>query len=129
MTFTAVDILLRYLTQSSVSSLKKEMIDIDEPFANEISYDTLETFNSLIYFSFDTVPTNKLDKVLGKFQEILNKISKGEDPLDMVRIKSIIEKKFMTSLIEMENTAHETMAPHLVKDALFGRSEADVRVC
>jgi len=63
---TACSMLLRYLAETSVSPLQRELIEISDPYASHVSFNIIENFESIIYFSFENVPLEKVDLVYDK---------------------------------------------------------------
>lgn len=124
--FRALNILLSYLTDSSVSPLQMHFIEIDDPFASKVSFITHEYSESLIIFSFENVPIQKMDGILEKLKEILNKLSTGEEKIGMERMKSIIEKDYLKTLCALENDPQKTLGYILMQDSVYGIKEADV---
>lgn len=122
----ALGILLRYLTDTSVSPLQREMVEIDDPFASRVSFCTIENLESLLYFTFENAPIKKIDEIQGKLKEVLNKIANGEEKIDMQRMQSIIDREFLESLSSLESSPHDTLALLLVGDSVYGKSEEDV---
>lgn len=124
----ALSILLRYLTDTSVSPLQRDMVEIDDPYASKVSFCSIENLESLLYFTFENAPINKIDEILNKLKEILNKISNGTEKIDMQRMHSIIDREFLESLSALESNPHDTLALLLVGDSVYGTKEADVSI-
>lgn len=74
---TACSVLLRYLSDTSVSPLQRDLVEIDDPYASNISYNIVENYESLLYFSFENVPLEKVELVFDRLQGVLNKIANG----------------------------------------------------
>lgn len=75
---TACSVLLRYLSDTSVAPLQRELVEIDDPFASNVSYNIIENYESLLYFSFENAPLEKVDLVFERMQGVLKKIASGE---------------------------------------------------
>lgn len=78
LTLTACSTLIRYLSETSVSPLQRDMVEINDPYASTVSYNIIENFESTLYFSFQNVPLQKVDGVFGKMKSILSNIANGE---------------------------------------------------
>lgn len=74
---TACSVLLRYLSETSVSPLQRDMVEIKDPYASSVSYNIIENYESALYFSFENVPLEKIDFVYDKMVYILTNISEG----------------------------------------------------
>lgn len=125
LTLTACSILLRYLSDTSVSPLQRDFVEIEDPFASRVGYNITENLESLIYFLFENVPLTKIDSIHERLQATLNKIANGEEKLDMKRMFSIIERQVLESLSSLENTPHDDVAFHLIGYVLYGHNEKD----
>lgn len=75
---TACSVLMRYLSDTSVSPMHREFVEISDPYASDISFNIFENSESLIYFSFDNVPLDKIDDIFPKLQIILQSIADGK---------------------------------------------------
>lgn len=75
---TACSVLLRYLSDTSVSPLQREFVEIPDPYASQISFGITENWVSLLYFSFENVPMEKIDLVDDKLRGILENIANRE---------------------------------------------------
>ena len=65
--FTAVTMLLRYLSDSPVAPLQSRLVEVPEPFCSEISDSVYENFESCIGFTFSGVPTQQLGLLEDKY--------------------------------------------------------------
>lgn len=74
---TACSVLLRYLADTSVSPLQREFVEIADPYASQISFTINENLESLLYFTFENVPMEKIDLVNDKLIGILTNIASG----------------------------------------------------
>lgn len=124
---TACSVLLRYLSESAVSPLQHEMVEIPDPFASNVSYNIVENSESLIYFSFQNVPIEKIDLVEGKMQHVLSDLADGKEKFDMQRMQNILELCILEYFSSMETSPHEAIAFPVVADALYGNTSEDVR--
>lgn len=123
---TACSVLMRYLSETSVSPLQREMVEISDPFASTISYNIIENLESAIYFSFENVPLDKIDLVYQKMQTILGNISKGDEKFDMNRMQNILERCILEYYSNLESNPHEAIAFASIADSLYGENDKDV---
>jgi Zn-dependent M16 (insulinase) family peptidase len=121
---TAACIFLKYLTEFSTYTLPKEFIEIDDPYASNISFNFLENSESCIYLMFEDVPLNKLPEVKPKLQSLLKTIVDDGD-INMERIKSIIKRNKLEHLSNIENNPHSTLAFIIIGHILYGNSKED----
>lgn len=123
---TACSVLLRYLSETSVSPLQHELVDIPDPFASNVSYNIVENVESLIYFSFQNVPNEKIDLVHRKMEQVLAEIADGKTRIDMQRMQNILERCTLEYFSSMETRPHEAFAFSVIDDALYGSTSDDV---
>lgn len=123
---TACSVLMRYLSETSVSPLQREMVEISDPYASSVSYNIIENYESAIYFSYENVPLDKIDLVYEKVQEVLGKISKKEEKFDMTRMQNILERCILEYFSNLESNPHEALAFAAIADSLYGECNDDV---
>lgn len=124
-TLTACSILMRYLSDTSVSPLMREMVEISDPYCSKVGYNIGENSESLLYFSFDNVPLEKVDKVYEKFVSVIQNIAKGDEKIDMKRLTTVIDKAMLEALNSLESNPHDDIAFHTIGYVLYGNVEAD----
>lgn len=124
-TLTACYILMKYLSDTSVSPLSQTFIEIDDPFASEVKYNISENSISLLYFTFENVPVGKIDFIYERLIQLLVDIANGKEPLDEHRLKIIFEKYILERLSSLENSPHDDIAFHILGDFLYGEKDED----
>lgn len=122
---TACSILLRFLSDTQVSPLQRELIEIDDPYASQVFFSIIENAVSLLYGHFGNVPIDKIDLVYDKLMSVLKGIANGDEKIDMIRIKNIIEKQIMEALSNLENEPHSSVSFLVIGDALYGNTNED----
>lgn len=127
-TLTACSVLLRYLTNTSISPLQRDFVEVDDPLASTISYALTENMESLLYIEFENVPIGKLDDIKPKLMGQLARMAKGSETFDMTRIKTIVEKMILEAYCSLEDSPHDTAAFMIIGDVLYGQKEEDVSV-
>ena len=125
---TGCTLLLKYLTDTSVSPLQQEFVEIDDPLANNVGYGVSENSVPLLYLSFDNVPKNKIPLIKDRLKTVLKNIATKNDGIDMQRLGTVIQKYILEILSNLENNPHDTIAFMLIGDVLFGKNNEDVRV-
>lgn len=123
---TACSVLLRYVSETSVSPLQREMVETSDPFASVVSYNLIENSTSALYLLFENVPMTKIDLVYDKMVAVLKNIADGGEKLDMNRMQNIIERCILEYFSNLESNAHEALAFTAIADALYGINNEDV---
>ncbi|XP_055630740.1 uncharacterized protein C05D11.1-like [Toxorhynchites rutilus septentrionalis] len=124
-TLTACSVLLRYLTDTSVSPLQREFVETEDPYASRVGYNIAENSESLLYISFENVPLGKIDEIFPKLKGVLEKIANGTEKIDMKRMGSVLERYILESLSNLESNPHDDVAFHVIGDVLYGEVEED----
>lgn len=122
---SAASIILKYLTDFSVSPLQKEFVEIPDPYASKVAYNLYENSESVLYLLFENVPKEKLTLVKPRLVEVLKNIVANED-IDMNRLRSVIHRHKLESLSNLENNPHQTVAFMIIGHMLYGRSKEDL---
>ncbi|XP_065172046.1 uncharacterized protein C05D11.1-like, partial [Atheta coriaria] len=122
---SAVGILMKYLSDLSISSLQKEFIEIPEPYASRVSYSIQENAESCVYFFFHNVPANKLALVKPKLDQVLKQIADDED-IHMEQMKNVINRHIQESLSSVEVNPHHTVAFMVIGHMLYGNTKEDL---
>ncbi|XP_039445648.1 uncharacterized protein C05D11.1-like [Culex pipiens pallens] len=122
---TACSVLLRYLSDTSVSPLQREFVEIEDPYASRVGYNIAENAESLLYISFENVLLGKIDAIHPKLQQVLGKIGTGEEKIDMKRMASVLERYILEALSNLESNPHDDVAFHVIGDVLYGEVEKD----
>ncbi|KAF9100744.1 hypothetical protein BGX29_006292 [Mortierella sp. GBA35] len=120
LSFQALDILETYLTDSAVAVLKKEMVEIEDPYCTSVDFITQQRIRAEIRLAFESVPTEKLEEVEPKFFSILDKIAK--DGFDMDRMAAVIKREKLKLLDRME-TSHMTLTWPVLIHSLYGKKD------
>lgn len=74
---TACSVLLRYLSDTSVSPLQREFVEIADPYASQVAFNIYENSESFLHFTFENVPMNKIDLIPDKLHTILKNVAEG----------------------------------------------------
>lgn len=124
-TLTACSVLLRYLTNTSISPLQQEFVEIDDPLASGVSYSMMENAESLLYVEFENVPVAKLEEIKPRLMQQLARLGQGNGTVDMTRVKTIVEKLILEAYCSLEDAPHDAAAFMIIGDVLYGQTEED----
>lgn len=150
---------MRYLSETYVSPLQREMVEISDPYASTVSYsklflhsqlklkfklfkiylkqfvyfsfiqDIIENYESALYFSFENAPLQKIDLVYEKMQTTIEKIANADEKFDMNRMQNILERSILEYYSNLESNPHEAIAFASIADSLYGEKNEDVSRC
>lgn len=124
-TLTACCALMKYLCDTSVSPIQQSFIEIDDPFASEVTYNIVENSTSCLYFSFENVPVGKIEFIYERFIQLLVDIANGKEHIDENRLRVVFEKYILERLSSLENAPHDDIAFHILGDFLYSTKKDD----
>ncbi|KAK2579672.1 hypothetical protein KPH14_011595 [Odynerus spinipes] len=121
---TACSLLLKYLTDTSVSPLQKEFVEIEDPYASNVLYSLSENSISLLYVIFENVPKPKIPLVKDRLLDVLKQVN--ESGIDMKRMKTVVHRNMLETLSNLENCPHDSVAYMIIGDVLYGNTKEDL---
>ncbi|XP_054720900.1 uncharacterized protein C05D11.1-like [Uloborus diversus] len=123
----SIQVLMDYFTDTSVSPLNREFVEIEDHLCNQVDYTVIENQVSCIYLHFSNVPVKKLPEVKEKLFSVFENVANGTEALDMERMRTVIKKKKLYILSHMENNPHDQLASCLIGDFLYGSTLEDLK--
>ncbi|GJN92120.1 hypothetical protein Rhopal_005150-T1 [Rhodotorula paludigena] len=118
LTDLALELLGVYLTDSAVSPLSKEFIEVDEPSCTDITFYASSDHPSVITAYLSSVPFAELDTLSTRFRDALSRVAK--DGIDMDRMKSLLLRQKLQLYESMETDASEVISQVVVTDGIWG---------
>lgn len=91
LTDKAIDTLNSYLSDSAISPLQKALVEVDEPLATDIGFDTADQTTTVINLNMSSVPTEKLDGAAEEAKKVMRQVLK--DGIDMERMNMILHRE------------------------------------
>lgn len=91
LTEKALDILASYLSDSAISPLQKQLIEINDPWATGLGLDSTDYSTAILQLSLSSVPTARLDKVAEAVKDTLRRVLKTG--IDMDRMTMILNRE------------------------------------
>ncbi|VVC45099.1 Peptidase M16, C-terminal,Metalloenzyme, LuxS/M16 peptidase-like,Peptidase M16, N-terminal [Cinara cedri] len=125
----ACQLLLKYLTETPISPLPKEMVEIEDPYCSDASHFITSHNEPSIHISFENVPLDKMgDLISTKFDEILNKLMTDNSYFDLERLRTFIKRFKLNLLGSLDNLPHEVLCSIIIDDFLYGKNLADLEL-
>ncbi|GAA5896610.1 Sdd3p [Sporobolomyces salmoneus] len=121
LTDNALEVLGQYLTDSAVSPLYKEFVEIEDPACTDISFYSSTADPTVLTVYLSSVPSEQLDTLPKKFKETLARISK--EGIDMSRMATVLERQKLSLLNSMETDGADVLSDVVVADAAYGASD------
>jgi Zn-dependent M16 (insulinase) family peptidase len=83
-----------YLTDSSVSVLQREFVEIEEPLCTDVDFYISDHLKSTLTFTASSVPIEEMERLPVEFFKTLNRLV-AENDIDMSRMATVIEKEIL----------------------------------
>ena len=106
------------MSDSEVSILSKEFIEIEDPIATSITVYTTHQLPCTLNIYFDSVPTEQLNSLETKLFEVLNGVV--NDGIDMERMATVIKTERDRILLDAEKKPASRLRGKLLNEALYG---------
>lgn len=123
----AITIILDYLNSTAISPIQRDFVECDEPFCSSVSHNIIENSTSLFYLSFESVGKDYLDSVSQKLFELLRRIQRGDEELDMERLKTVISRKKVRIMSVAETSPHTIVVGPVIGHFLYGTRKLQER--
>ncbi|KAG0191477.1 hypothetical protein DFQ28_011725 [Apophysomyces sp. BC1034] len=121
----ALEVLEMYLTDSPVSVLQKEFVEIEDPLCTDVDFCATDHLKATLVFTASNVPSEEIENFSPQFFATLQRLV-DEDDIDMQRMATVIEKESLRLLDNAETDAHETAAAVCISDFLYGTKDGDL---
>ncbi|XP_054283976.1 uncharacterized protein C05D11.1-like [Macrosteles quadrilineatus] len=122
----ACSVLMKYMTDTSVSPLPKEFVEISDPYCSKVSYSLVENSESVLMLQFENVPVAKIGAVKDRLMQVLEKIVSGQEPIVMKRLSTVVNRHRLECLSHLENSPHDSIAFMAIGDMLYGNTKQDL---
>jgi Zn-dependent M16 (insulinase) family peptidase len=112
----AVDALLLYLTDSSVSPLRAALVDCDDALCSSVDYAFEEASESLLHIQLEDVPTQRLASSCAEFRAALAAVT----TIDLQRMRDLLARTRLEQLDELEQQPEHFVTDIVVPHFLYG---------
>ncbi|XP_050528273.1 uncharacterized protein C05D11.1-like [Daktulosphaira vitifoliae] len=126
--YMACQLLLKYLTDTPISALPKEFVEISDPLCSSVSYYISHHLNPSLVLEFENVPIQKLnaEQIPLKLNEVFNKLISNDCYFNLERLRTCIERYKLFLLINLENCSSSSLANLIIGDFLYGKNQSDL---
>ncbi|KAI9272698.1 Metalloenzyme, LuxS/M16 peptidase-like protein [Phascolomyces articulosus] len=118
----ALEVLDAYLTESPVSVLQKEFVEIEDPLCTDVEFHTTDHLKTTVMLTASNVPIDEMEGFPARLFNTFRRLVEDRD-IDMDRMKTIIEKEMLKLLDGIETDAHDTAAAICISDFLYGEPD------
>ncbi|KAG2229893.1 Metalloenzyme, LuxS/M16 peptidase-like protein [Thamnidium elegans] len=117
-----LEVLNVYLTDSPVSVLQKEFVEIEDALCTDVDFHITDHLKSTLMFTASSVPIEEIENLPTELFKTLKRLVKEKD-IDMTRMATVIEKETLKLLDSAETDAHDTAAAVAISDFLYGSAD------
>ncbi|GAA5796832.1 hypothetical protein HPULCUR_002210 [Helicostylum pulchrum] len=117
-----LEVLNVYLTDSPVSVLQKEFVEIEDALCTDVDFHITDHLKSTLMFTASSVPIEEIENFPIEFFKTLKRLVNEKD-IDMTRMATVIEKETLKLLDSAETDAHDTAAAVAISDFLYGSAD------
>ncbi|KAG2209536.1 hypothetical protein INT47_008380 [Mucor saturninus] len=114
-----LEVLNVYLTDSPVSVLQKEFVEIEDALCTDVDFHITDHLKSTLMFTASSVPIEEIENFPTELFKTLRRLVDTKD-IDMTRMATVIEKETLKLLDSAETDAHDTAAAVAISDFLYG---------
>lgn len=118
----ALDLILYYLTDSSISPLYSHFIS-KKSYCNKIHYRVEEYRESYFSLSFTNTQMDALDNIKEELMQLLSDLTEEKIEFDSSRMDNVIKMKISEIHDKLEDSPHETMSMICIGDFLYGNPD------
>lgn len=122
----AIDALLLYLTDSSVSPLRAALVDCDDALCSSVDYAFEEASETLLHIQLEDVPTERLATSCDEFRAALAAVTS----IDVHRMRDLLRRTRLEQLDELEQQPEhfvtDVIVPHFLYGAVGGEQQAQL---
>jgi Zn-dependent M16 (insulinase) family peptidase len=117
----AIDALLLYLTDSSVSPLRAALVDCDDALCSSVDYAFEEASETMLHIQLEDVPTERLATSCAEFRAALAAVTS----IDVQRMRDLLRRTRLEQLDELEQQPEHFVTDVIVPHFLYGAIGGD----
>lgn len=125
---SAVSFMGSYLTDTPLSPLQKELVHSDDPFGSSVEFELEDFRESYFSLTVQDVPYGsncKMDTIEDTLKRILLEVH--EAPINMDRLRTIIQRDRLSYLLALENSPHETAIDSVITYITYSSDRSDLQ--
>lgn len=111
----AVSMLMDYFTETALAPLTKQMVEIEDPYANAIDCWSDDFVRTIINLNVHGVPTEKLQATKLKTLEVL-----GTHQIDLARMKQVVDNAKWDYVLKVEKSGDAILSQAAITDFIYG---------
>ncbi|AQZ11464.1 YOL098C [Zygosaccharomyces parabailii] len=111
----AVSMLMDYFTETALAPFTKQLVEVEDPFANSVDYWTDDFVRTIINLNVHGVPTEKLQLTKSKTLEVLS-----THRVDLGRIRQVIDNAKWDYVLKIEKNGDTILSQAAITDFIYG---------
>ncbi|CCH59639.1 hypothetical protein TBLA_0B08240 [Henningerozyma blattae CBS 6284] len=113
-----VSLMLDYFTESALAPFTKELVEIDDPFANSTDYWTDDFTKTIVNLGIHGVPTEKLTETRDKVLNILS-----THKFDMKILRQVVDNGKWDYILRCEKNGDNIISQAVIADFIYGTKD------
>jgi Zn-dependent M16 (insulinase) family peptidase len=119
MTRVAIEVMNDYLSESGISPLQEALVELDDPYCNEVSFSQMDFRETANLLHIENVPIHRLEKVFDRVMMVLRRTY--EQGIDVSgRLRTLIRRRRRQFYASLEDGANDSLVALLIPDFLYG---------
>ncbi|QLL34335.1 hypothetical protein HG536_0G01940 [Torulaspora globosa] len=114
----AATMLMDYFTETVLAPFSKELIEIEEPYANSADYWTDDFSRTIINLGIHGVPTERLEETKQKVLQIMS-----THEVDISRMRKVIDNYKWDYVLRCEKNGDTVLSQAVITDFLYGNED------
>lgn len=111
----AITMILEYFTETALAPFTKQLIEIDDPYANSADYWTDDFMRTIINIGIHSVPTEKMEQTKNKVLEVLS-----THEIDVSRMRKVVDNYKWDFVLKCEKNGDTVLSQAIITDFIYG---------
>lgn len=111
----AITMILEYFTETALAPFTKQLIEIDDPYANSADYWTDDFMRTIINIGIHSVPTEKMEQTKSKVLEVLS-----THEIDVARMRKVVDNYKWDFVLKCEKNGDTVLSQAVITDFIYG---------
>lgn len=111
----AVSMLMDYFTETALAPFTKQLVEIEDPYANSVDYWTDDFVRTIINLNVHGVPTEKLQITKSKTLDVLS-----SHKVDLERMRQVVDNAKWDYVLKIEKNGDTILSQAAITDFIYG---------
>lgn len=114
----AATMILEYFTETALAPFSKQLIEIDDPYANSADYWTDDFMRTIINIGIHGVPTERLEETKAKVLEVIS-----THEIDVARMQKVVDNYKWDFVLRCEKNGDTILSQAIITDFIYGTED------